>query len=108
MPCLILAYHLLNPCLSPHSSLYSIYPARAPLVIKGGKDRSKSTQAGMQFAALFVSLAISIVGGLITGILKGMGALGYHYYYFKILGYVLDMGHLVIIIIFIIRFKCIF
>ncbi len=108
MPCLILAYHVLNPCLSSHSSLYSIYPARAPLVIKGGKDRSKSTQAGMQFAALVVSLAISIVGGLITGILKGMGALIFLYYYhYKILSYCLGMVHSVIIII-ITRFEGMF
>ena len=44
-------------------SLYSIWPAR----LKSGDNRSKSAQAGFQFLAVIVTLALSIVGGLITG-----------------------------------------
>ena len=58
-------------------SLYLIFPARAPetitnnellvLGIEPGEGRSAGTQAGFQLALLVSTLAISIIGGLITG-----------------------------------------
>jgi len=45
------------------ADLYAIWPAR----LKTGDNRSKSNQAGYQFLAVVVTLAMSIVGGLITG-----------------------------------------
>ena len=62
------------------SSLYLIYPNRAPpenstellaldplLHVEAGSGWSAGYQAAMQAAALGVTLAIAIVGGLITG-----------------------------------------
>ena len=46
-------------------SLYNIWPARDP----AGTNRSKSAQAGFQFLGVIATLGMSIVGGLITGIL---------------------------------------
>eukprot|EP00794_Sanderia_malayensis_P008260 gene8260-9143_t len=65
------------------NDLFSIYPARAPkngtaeflnLSLKytvplDGKGRSNSKQAGMQLAAMFCSLVISIIGGAIAGLI---------------------------------------
>ena len=61
-------------------SLYVTFPARAPrnispeqhpelavLGIDPGEGRSAGTQAGFQLALLVSTLAISIIGGLITG-----------------------------------------
>ncbi|KAF4523541.1 hypothetical protein B566_EDAN011989 [Ephemera danica] len=64
-------------------SLYLQFPARAPLnntsalsdvnevlmFLKPGENRSASQQAGYQLLALFVTLVVAIVGGLITGLL---------------------------------------
>jgi hypothetical protein len=62
-------------------SLYKIYPARAPAMnstayqeliqhspdISAGQGRSANIQCGIQVAALVITLAISIAGGLFTG-----------------------------------------
>ena len=62
-------------------SLYRQYPARAPLDgtlelssiqehdsnINAGFGRSASRQAEFQIAALFMTLAVAIVGGMFTG-----------------------------------------
>ena len=57
-------------------SLYLNFPARAPTdaalianmaYVSVGKGRSAAGQAGIQAAALGITLAISIVGGLATG-----------------------------------------
>eukprot|EP00794_Sanderia_malayensis_P008262 gene8262-9145_t len=64
------------------NDLFSIYPARAPkngtaefaskslmyTLPSNGKGRSKSVQGGMQLAAMFCSLGISILGGAMTGL----------------------------------------
>ena len=61
------------------SSLFLVFPARAPtsaseltaaqvgLGVGTGEGRSAAVQAGYQLACLATTLAIAIVGGLITG-----------------------------------------
>ncbi|CAB3977484.1 ammonium transporter Rh type A-like [Paramuricea clavata] len=65
------------------NSLYKIYPARAPAMnstdylelrqhstdISAGQGRSANIQCGIQVAALMITLAISIAGGLFTGLI---------------------------------------
>jgi len=62
-------------------SLYTVFPARAPTLnstqyfewvksvpdATGGLGRSAGVQAGYQLAALAVTMAIALLGGLITG-----------------------------------------
>jgi ammonium transporter Rh len=62
-------------------SLYRQFPARAPLEgsvelevmqqhdsnVNAGFGRSASRQAEFQIAALFMTLAVAIVGGILTG-----------------------------------------
>jgi len=63
-------------------SLYSVFPARAPLAVNGncsltpvevslgivcGDDRSAATQAGYQVALLVCSLGFALIGGSIAG-----------------------------------------
>ena len=60
-------------------SLFLVFPERAPsnaseltadavlLGVEPGSDRHAGTQAGYQLALLVTTLAISIVGGLLTG-----------------------------------------
>ena len=71
---LILALPLLCNDVIPLSifSLYTIFAARAPDDGSGnhGHGRSASTQAGLQAAALFITLGIAIVTGTITGSYK--------------------------------------
>lgn len=45
--------------------MYSIFAGRDPLL--GASARGPWDQAGIQFGAIFIALAISIVGGAITG-----------------------------------------
>ncbi|XP_064651471.1 ammonium transporter Rh type B-like [Lineus longissimus] len=68
-------------------SLYQIFPARSPgdnstalreiqanfSAIIPGDNRSASVQAGFQLAALALTLAIAIVGGIITGFILRLG-----------------------------------
>ena len=76
-----------SPPLSPLShanffllhSLYLVFPARAPtseseltpaqvgLGIGTGEGRDAAVQAGFQLACLVTTLAIAIIGGLVTG-----------------------------------------
>lgn len=72
---------MLTQAIVCHTSLYRLFPARSPVngssevldakyyhrKIQPGQGRSASEQAGYQIAALVVTLAISIIGGLGTG-----------------------------------------
>ncbi|CAH1797863.1 unnamed protein product, partial [Owenia fusiformis] len=62
-------------------SLYITFPARAPVfnttelleinnvfTIDAGDGRTASVQAGMQAAALAMTLVVAIIGGIITGL----------------------------------------
>jgi ammonium transporter Rh len=49
------------------TELYSIFPARDPNPLVNANPRGPWDQAGIQFGAVFIALAISIVGGAITG-----------------------------------------
>ncbi|CAD5113067.1 DgyrCDS2262 [Dimorphilus gyrociliatus] len=64
------------------NSLYIIYPSRAPVegilksnltnedyLIEPGSGRSASSQALYQLAAIFVTLGIAILGGVVTGLI---------------------------------------
>ena len=61
-------------------SCASVFPARAPsnatlaalLGVAPGSDRTAEQQAGIQLAALFITLIISIFGGMFTGLIIKM------------------------------------
>ncbi|KAG5880983.1 hypothetical protein JTB14_024522 [Gonioctena quinquepunctata] len=68
-----------------HESLYEIYPARSDKAmarvfgsdIFPGDGRSAGQQAGYQILALIMTLAIAIVGGLITGLILITSRMGH-------------------------------
>lgn len=81
-------------------SLYRQFPARSPVngstefsdlkyynnKIEPGQGRTASEQAGYQLAALVVTLAISIIGGLATGKLKSTIPIRNLYYLIPVTG----------------------
>ena len=62
------------------NSIGAVFPARAPsnatlaaaLGVAPGSDRTANAQAGIQMLALIITLAISIGGGMFTGLIIKM------------------------------------
>ena len=98
-------------CISLHfsSSLYKLYPARAPLKnttklmelqtfadIPPGEDRKASIQALYQLACLGLTILIAIGGGLLTGIVYTfiyMHICAYLCIFVHICAYLCTVGH---------------